>query len=136
MQITPQTKISVILKANPEAINAIASINPHFEKLRNPILRKILASRVSIADAARIGGATVAAFFEKLEALGFEPEKTSAQEKNYLPLSPEPAKLKLNGLDIPENVVKLDVREALNNGQDPFTEIMAAVKNLQPEQVL
>ncbi|MDX5436888.1 MAG: DUF1858 domain-containing protein, partial [Pontibacter sp.] len=56
MEIAANTKISAILKANPDAIEAIAAINRHFEKLRNPLLRKILASRVTIADAARIGG--------------------------------------------------------------------------------
>src|SRR5688572_33066781 len=106
MLISPQTKISVILQANPKAVDAIASINPHFEKLRNPILRKILASRVTIADGARIGGATVATFFEKLEALGFIPEKTSTHEKATLPL--KPVEIPVTILNLPENLVELD----------------------------
>ena len=42
MQIAANTKISVLIKENPAAIDAIATINKHFEKLRNPVLRKIL----------------------------------------------------------------------------------------------
>ena len=71
MKIDQYTKISQLINANPAVIEAIASINRHFEKLRNPILRKILASRVTIADAAKIGGTTVQQFYEKLGPLGF-----------------------------------------------------------------
>lgn len=136
MQITPQTKISVILKANPKAIEAIASINPHFEKLRNPILRKILASRVNIADAARIGNATVADFFEKLQPLGFESGNNfSAETKQNSTLNPEKPNLE-KPADLPAKLVELDVRESLATGSDPFNEIMDAVKNLAPNQAL
>ncbi|MDX5347459.1 MAG: DUF2249 domain-containing protein [Hymenobacteraceae bacterium] len=128
MKITPATKISTIIKANPAAIEAIASISAHFEKLRNPLLRKILASRVTIADAARIGGAEIAVFFEKLEAIGFEAEYTSAAYKEATQVSEETA--------IPQNVVVLDVREALQSGNDPFNEIMEAVEQLEPAQAL
>lgn len=53
MKINRQTKISAIIRHNSAAIEAI---NPHFNKLRNPILRKVLAPRVTVEDAALIGG--------------------------------------------------------------------------------
>ena len=70
--IKPETKISTIIKANADAIEAIASINPHFNKLRNPILRKILASRVTVSEAAKIGKCSMECFAEKLRPLGFD----------------------------------------------------------------
>jgi uncharacterized protein (DUF2249 family) len=133
MKISPATKISAIIKANPAAIDAIASINRHFEKLRNPLLRKVLAPRVTIADAARIGGTAVAAFLNKLEAIGFEVEQASPAGANgpagstTLPNLPA---------DLPAEVVPLDVRSILQAGQDPFNGIMAALKALQPNQAL
>ena len=74
MKINQQTKISALIKENEKAIDAISSINPHFNKLRNPILRKVLASRVTIADAARIGKCNIEVFFKKLAEIGFEVE--------------------------------------------------------------
>src|SRR5688572_30745861 len=134
MLISPQTKISVILQANPKAVDAIASINPHFEKLRNPILRKILASRVTIADAARIGNASVATFFEKLEPLGFTTENDSIlTTKTVAPVQPEKKEMPA---DMPTEMVELDVREAIATGNDPFNLIMDGVKNLQANQAL
>src|SRR6187402_1801760 len=134
MVISPQTKISVILKESPKAVDAIASINPHFEKLRNPILRKILASRVTIADAARIGNASVATFFEKLEPLGFTTENDSVSAAKTV-ASVQPEKKEIPA-DLPKKTVELDVQEALATGNDPFNEIMDAVKNLQTNQAL
>ncbi|MBK0402390.1 DUF2249 domain-containing protein [Adhaeribacter sp. BT258] len=134
MKISPQTKISALIKENPKAIDAIASINSHFEKLRNPILRKILASRVTIADAARIGNATVATFFEKLEPLGFQSENDNVLAAKS-PASVQ-SQTKAKPSDMPTDFVELDVREAIETGNDPFNLIMEAVKDLQPSQAL
>lgn len=134
MLISPKTKISAILKANPKAVEAIASINPHFEKLRNPILRKILASRVTIADAARIGNANVATFFEKLEPLGFQMENDSVLAAK----TPAIVRLesKTKPAEMPTNFTELDVREAIETGNDPFNLIIDAVNNLNINQAL
>ena len=134
MKISAKTKISALIKENPQAIDAIASINPHFEKLRNPILRKVLASRVTIADAARIGNANVADFFIKLQPLGFEPENDSVSAEK----TPElvATERKIRPVDLPENVVELDVREDLKIGKDPFNLIMGALDKLEPNQAL
>ena len=59
MTINANTKIAKILKQNPEALEAIISINPKFEKLRNPLLRRLMAARTSIGMASQIGGFNV-----------------------------------------------------------------------------
>ncbi|MCX2739550.1 DUF2249 domain-containing protein [Pontibacter anaerobius] len=132
MQIAANTKISALIKENPAAIEAIASINRHFEKLRNPLLRKILASRVTIADAARIGGCEVERFYEKLEPLGFTisnkkektmPEPTIAAAEMPASL----AKLKVNTLDVCEDIA---------TGNDPFLKIMEAVDRIDVTSAL
>lgn len=58
MRINPQTKISALLKHNPDALEAIVALNSDFKKLRNPVLRKLMAGRTSIAMASKIGGCT------------------------------------------------------------------------------
>ncbi|MBC5774722.1 DUF2249 domain-containing protein [Pontibacter sp. KCTC 32443] len=135
MNIAANTKISALIKENPAAIYAIASINKHFEKLRNPVLRKILASRVTIADAARIGGCDIEMFYQKLEPLGFivgntantdtlkqntmqTPETTTGTQPAYLAQLPE------------QNILTLDVCEDIATGNDPFLKIMNAVEEI------
>ncbi len=136
MKINKNTKVSELIKENEAAIEAIASINSHFNKLRNPLLRKILASRVTIDDAARIGKCDVAVLFKKLAEIGFEIEETSSK-----PISVN------NKIESNENqeiltviksgkVTSLDVRPALAKGEDPFKTIMAAIKVLEKGYVL
>ena len=130
MKIDKNTKISRILQENPEAIEAIASINKHFRKLRNPVLRKMLASRVSVADAAKIGGTSVNIFFEKLKPFGFESESQDEEINTNTQNIFEMDKFKK------ENVIQMDVRPTIKAGNDPFKEIMAAIKTLPQNAVL
>lgn len=134
MEIAANTKISAILKANPAAIEAIASINRHFEKLRNPLLRKVLASRVTVADAARIGGCSEEDFYRILEPLGFCPRAaTGNTAKQTAAVVAIPAYLEQLR---PENLLTLDVREDITTGNDPFLRIMAAVGRLDSSNAL
>jgi uncharacterized protein (DUF2249 family) len=137
MELSATTRISTILRENPAAIEAIVSINKHFEKLRNPVLRKVLASRVTIADAARIGKCRVEDFYEKLQPLGFSVASTPTYNKRAIPMETDilerPAFMaNLNKSD----TIVLDVRDTIAKGDDPFLQIMDAVNKLTPEQVL
>jgi len=139
MNITADTKISALIKQNPAAIDAIASINKHFEKLRNPLLRKILASRVTIADAARIGGCDVDMFYQKLTPLGFivgnnSNANTKTQHTMQTPeTTTKPAYL----AQLPEQSINtLDVCEDIATGNDPFLKIMNAVDEIGENNAL
>ena len=57
--INANTKISYLIKAHPDALEAIISMDPKFQKLRNPLLRKVLAGRASIAMASKIAGCQI-----------------------------------------------------------------------------
>lgn len=133
MEIAANTKISALIKANPEAVEAIASINRHFEKLRNPLLRKILASRVTIAEAARIGGCQVDVFFEKLEPLGFTVSQRTPESAPVSAAATVPAFL----AQLPSAAIRvLDVREDIETGNDPFLKITDAVEALDTDSAL
>ena len=69
--INANTLIAEIIKGNPNALEAIVSISPKFTKLRNPILRKVIAGRTSIAMASKLGGCKIDDFFRILQPLGF-----------------------------------------------------------------
>jgi uncharacterized protein (DUF2249 family) len=135
MVISANTKISAILKANPAAIEAIVSINSHFVKLRNPLLRKYLASRVTISDAARIGRCKPETFFEKLAPLGFTVNDLS----NTLPMQTAETNPAMPAYiaQLPQDkLIVLDVREDIRTGKDPFLKIMDAVKRIEAGNAL
>ncbi|MBK7558869.1 MAG: DUF1858 domain-containing protein [Chitinophagaceae bacterium] len=62
--INANTKIASLIRLHPDALETIVSISPKFTKLRNPILRKVIAGRTSISMASRIGGCSVEDFFK------------------------------------------------------------------------
>lgn len=130
--VNENTKLATILKQHPGALNAIVSISSKFEKLRNPILRKLMAGRTSVAMASKIGGCTPNDFFKKLQTLGFEVKNTtSIVEKNEIKLGPDFLKNIM-----PEQIVELDVRQVIKAGKDPLNIILEKIKYLQTGQVL
>ncbi len=133
MIVTSGTKISKIIKHDKKVIDVIASINKHFRKLKNPILCKMLASRVSVADAAKIGGITTKAFLKKLEENGYTVQYDSATpgEEN----ENNKKKSKNKHMD-KTNVVTLDARPILASGVDPFDDIMETLKGMNNDQTL
>lgn len=132
IKINTNTRISTILKAHPSALEAIISISSKFNKLRNPLLRKLMAARTSIAMASKIGGVTADDFFKKLQPLGFEIEKDSKEEailiQNNLP------EFLINISK--DKITTLDVRPVINEGHDPFNTIIQAVKKINEGEVL
>ncbi|MEO5945387.1 MAG: DUF2249 domain-containing protein [Chitinophagaceae bacterium] len=133
MIISPNTKIAAIIKQNPEALEAIVSISKKFEKLRNPLLRKMIGRRTSIAMASKLGDCSVDDFFNKLQPLGFEIDRVdygvSQEEEN----NTVPAFMKI--VDI-ENIIELDVRPVFETGKDPLQIILQKVKTLKSGDIL
>lgn len=126
MTINAGTKISALLRENPEALEAIVSLSPKFTKLRNPLLRKLMASRTTIRMASKIGGCTPEDFFAKLAPLGFQADM-AVQEEEDQAAEPMPEFMKQVK---PEQVMELDVRPILSGGKDPFNLILGKVKAL------
>lgn len=126
MHIDENTKISKIINDTPEAIDAIVSLSKHFEKLRIPILRKTLASRVTIKQASKIGGVSIYDFYNKLSPLGFTFETSAA--KNVDDTKEEEA-LYINNFEN-GNIEELDVRGILKQNKDPFNIIMDSLEKL------
>jgi uncharacterized protein (DUF2249 family) len=133
MRINAQTKIAALLKGHPEALKAIIGLSPGFNKLRNPVLRKLMAGRTTIAMAAKIGGCKAGDFFLALTPLGFEAETESATDAQSDVAASKPAFI---AAWLPEQVVTLDVRAMLAGGTDPLKLIQQTVKDMQAGQVL
>jgi len=128
IRITDNTKISELIKADKACIDAIARVARPFHRLRNPILRNVMASRVSIAEAARMGGCTVAAIVEALAPLGFAYETEETGDTTALP---RPA-----WLQDADGVIRYDVRPVIESGTDPLKEILGRFKEVPPGGIL
>lgn len=137
MVINSKTKISQLLKQNPEALDAITSLAKPLEKLRNPILRKLMAARTTIEEAADIGGCRVEEFFLALRPLGFEisgPGDTKDSHPANMDTQMEkPAWL----MELtPDKTSNFDVRDMLKNGHDPLKEILEEYTKIRPGTTL
>ena len=133
MTINANTKIASLLKHNAAALEAIVSISPKFTKLRNPILRKVIAARTSIAMASKFGGCSVDDFFNKLQPLGFEIDISAIEMEKVIENKPVPAFMKNIAAD---KMIELDVRAVIESGKDPLDIIVKKVKTLQTGAVL
>lgn len=131
MTINANTKISHLLKQNASALDAIVSISPKFEKLRNPLLRKVMAPRTTIAAASKMGGCSVDEFFQKLKPLGFDIDSDAPLAEDKKKAVPA-VFIQLTK----EQLTELDVRPVIASGKDPLNIIMEAVKKIQAGQVL
>ena len=131
MIINANTKIGSILKENKNALEAIVSLNPKFQKLRNPLLRKLMAGRTSLAMASKIGGVSINEFFNKLETLGFKIDRAAKEINQEIKHSPNV----LKGLS-KDKVIELDVRPLIASGRDPLNVIMQKLKTVKQGEVL
>ena len=132
MTINSSTKIAAILKSNKAAIEVIASLAKPLEKLRNPVLRSLMAGRVTIAEAAKMGGCKVEDFKNALEPLGFN-WVTSEEGTNESGREPIPAWF--NALAASQ-IQTIDVRPIISSGKDPLKEIMQQYKALKEGDAL
>lgn len=131
MVINAHTKISSILKHNPAALEAIVSISPKFEKLRNPVLRKLMAATASISMASKIGGCRVEDFFDKLAPLGFDIDHTAPVTTETIDQAPGFIKTLKH-----DQVIALDVRPIMAAGKEPLSAILEKIRALKRGQVL
>lgn len=126
MKINANTKVTTVLKASPAAIDLLIGLSPEFGRLKNPFMRKVLAPRVTLAQAASIGGCRLEDFFAVLQPLGFEAE-ANVKPETEMDLPKEKLKFLAGNPDIR----KFDVRPILEAGSDPLNAILAEVNKLK-----
>lgn len=132
MEFNENTKISDIIQRNKASIDAIASIAPPLKRLKNPILRKVMASRVTIREAANMGGCTVEDFIRVLRPLGYiytpEHSESASDTEEKTPDWLHHAES--------EDIHTFDVRPIIEKGSDPLKAILAEFKNVDPGKIL
>lgn len=140
--ISGDITVARLLDEHPELIEVLASYHPHFTRLRNRLLRRVMAAGVTVAQAARMAGVPADELLAALRQAVGEPAPTSHPEGLEAP-SPFRGEGRGEGglpgapADVPEaRRVHLDVREDIRRGTEPFARIMAAVKALAGDQAL
>jgi uncharacterized protein (DUF2249 family) len=139
--VVPGDRVSDVLARDEALVEVFVRQSPHFSKLRNRTMRKVMARLVTVEDAARMAGADAAALVGELNAalgLAAEPRAVSAGGSEVRgttgPVSAEAGGVPARPAGA--RVVEVDVREDLRAGREPFSKIMAAVKAVGADQVL
>jgi uncharacterized protein (DUF2249 family) len=132
--ITPDVPIARLLADHPPLVDVLAGVHPHFERLRNPLLRRLMAPRLTVAEAAAMAQMPAEELVALLRrAVGESAAACPAQERSVpAATAAEPRPAVLDSL----RVVDLDVREDIRRGAEPFASIMAAVKALSEGEAL
>lgn len=133
--ITKDIKISKLLAEYPQTLEVLINFSPHFIKLNNKILRKTLASRVNVEQAAEIAGVNLVLLLNELnKSIGNKsnPPTINDDMKETIMINEKPEYLKKIN---PEKILQLDVRPIIDSGKDPFLEIMSAIKSLKEDEV-
>jgi len=129
---TLQTRIADALRERPELREMLPAFHPAFEKLKHPLLGRVLPRLVNVEDAARVAGVDPAALLAVMNLPG-------APDVGHLPPPPAgaahepgPAPAWLDGA----RVTELDARPLLARGEEPFAAVMTAARALGPGEVL
>ena len=131
--VTAGDRVSDVLARDESLVDVFVRHAPHFEKLRNRALRRVMARLVTIEQAARIANVPAIRLVRDLnvalglgDAADIGPAAVDSSESGD-----EPDRHPANA-----PAVELDVREDLRAGREPFSAIMAAVAQLGGGEVL
>lgn len=142
--ITKSMKISKLLKEYPDSLQVLLRVSPHFSKLQNKILRKALAGRVTVEQAASIAGIDLDYLLSELNnthpnngsndlgSIVSENLQIGMMKERSLSLEDKPEYLKSIASD---RILSLDVRPIINSGRDPLKDILSVIKILKKNQI-
>lgn len=127
--------VGAVLERDPALIDVFARHSRHFDKLRNPMLRRTMARLVTVEQAAGIAGVAVDQLVRDLNAaIGVEVAATQPEQAARPVARVEPAREVARPPGLHD--VELDLRDDLRNGREPFSRIMSAVSTLRDDQAL
>lgn len=139
--ITRDMKISRMLEEYPGSLEVLIGVSPHFRKLENKMLRKALAGRVTVEQAAKVAGVDLDYLLTELNrgvlgraALSVEAEESKPSEE--MKPAEETSEEKPAFLRSLKKTVTLDVRPILDSGKDPLRDIFQHAKELKKGEIL
>jgi hypothetical protein len=146
MKVTKEMKVKEVLDIGEHMLEAFAWLAPEFERLRKPALRKAMAGRVTVSQAARVAGLPLTealyvlniAAGESEEVLWAELSSLPRAAFDYQPENPPRKPREILGLtDTDERIVYVDVTPHAGHDEDPRPSIMRGLMALcDPDDVL
>ena len=139
MVIQPSDSVADVLARDGRLLDVLIAASPVFEKLRNPLMRKTMGRLATLEQAARVARIDAEDLVDRLNRAldgpaGAATQATAAPVPDEpAPADPRPAWL----ASLPEDaVLELDVREELRSGGEPFSRIMAALREVPADGAL
>ena len=126
ISITPDTKVSELLKEFPQLEEMLNQFSPAFAALKNPVLRRTVAKVTSLQQAAKVGGVNIVEMVDALRKEAGQPPLGDSfcpdSEDIHIPFSEK----------APEKVVthRLDVRPIIEAGDHPKDQVLALANEL------
>lgn len=136
--IGPADRVSDVLARDEKLVDVFIRHSSHFEKLRNRTLRRVMGQLVTVEQAARVAGVALDVLLRDLnDAVHASPSAETAHVE-----SPPPREAAASTVpsaahrpaDLP--TAELDLRDDMRSGREPFSRIMAAVRDLGDSQAL
>ena len=135
MPVTSGDTVSDVLARDESLVDVLVQYAPHFAKLRNRALRRVMARLVTIEQAARIANVPAERLVRHLnEALGLSNDSADVTPDDAASTNPRTVQAPTHPASA--TVVELDVREDMRSGREPFARIMSAVAALGASDVL
>ncbi|MBA3858499.1 MAG: hypothetical protein C0507_16450 [Cyanobacteria bacterium PR.3.49] len=133
-----KTRLSVALAAHPDILEYIISLNPHdFERLRNPLMQKVMPPRITLGRIAAMVGMTETELVSKIhEIAGIEDDSsTDDLEHEELPHTPKDKPSWMVNCDI-DAIKWVDVTPLDAHLGDPMPPINIAVNTSNPGDII
>ncbi len=133
--ITATMTVADILKRYPNLLEVFVAQHTAFQRLRNPLLRRVFARMVTLEQAAQIAKLEPASLLHALNQANYEPPVADTPLAGHSSAQPNlttpPAWLHLRQIKY-----LLDVREAQATAQNPLALITPATLALATDQLL
>jgi len=131
-EITENTKIADLLNNYDGMKEILIEINPKFEKLNNPILRRTIAKVAGVKQAAIVGGMQPEELVNRLrEAVGQSPiEQESVRKESSIVTEETPKWIEQ------EPKVTLDANDILDNDKNPLAELHKVLRDLSEGEMV
>jgi hypothetical protein len=129
--ITPKTKVYNLLQNYPQLEETLIEWAPEFKKLKNPVLRKTVTRITNLSQAAVIAGINVEQLVNALRSKVGQDRVEGIEEEgnNYNTTLPQ-------WFSEERIVSRLDIRDMLNQGEQPVHEALALLKKLGKNDIL